>query len=495
MSAWFVGRPTRRDAEAMDRPLTAQQAFGTRPAVQRYALALVGPALATGIGVGIGSVRTTSAALVYLLVVLPVVTFGGRGPGIVASVLSFLGLNFFFTPPRHTLSVSKYDDLVALVVFLSVAVLVAALTSIGNAERDRARRREYEARSLYALSTRLLSTDELDSVLTELVRHVRQLFDLDACEIRGPDASGALARSGEEIPAGSSVVEIPLQGGSGSFGTLVLAPGRARFGEPERRVASILAQQLGAALERATLEREAREARVAAEAARVRQALLSAVSHDFRTPLSTIKAALTTLVPPTGDTVAVLSEEDVVDLVKASIEETERLERLVSNLLDLTRLRSGSLAPSRVAISVHEVLEDALAASRRALGQRTLELKVRDDVPLIDVDPVQVGQVLRNVIENAVRYAPANAPIRVTVSPWHDNVEVRVSDRGPGIPADQRDAVFEEFFRGGDDQSGGTGLGLAIARAIMRAHTGDIWVEETPGGGATLAMRFPASKR
>jgi two-component system sensor histidine kinase KdpD len=480
----------------MDRPLTAQQAFGTRPAVQRYALALLGPALATGIGVAIGSVRTTSAALVYLLVVLPVVTFGGRGPGIVASVLSFLGLNFFFTPPRHTLSVSKYDDLVALVVFLSVAVLVAALTSIGNAERDRARRREYEARSLYALSTRLLSTDELDAVLSELVGHVRQLFDLDACEIRGQDGSGVLARSGEEISAGSTtVVEIPLQGASGSFGSLVLAPGRARFGEPERRVASILAQQLGAALERATLEREAREARVAAEAARVRQALLSAVSHDFRTPLSTIKAALTTLVPPTGDTVAVHSEEDIVELVKASIEETERLERLVSNLLDLTRLRSGSLAPSRVAISAQEVLEDALAASRGALGRRTVELKVRDDVPLIDVDPVQVGQVLRNVIENAVRYAPDGAPIRVTVSPWHDDVEVRVSDRGPGIPADQRDAVFEEFFRGGDDHSGGTGLGLAIARAIMRAHTGDIWVEETPGGGATLAMRFPASKR
>jgi two-component system sensor histidine kinase KdpD len=467
---------------------------GVRPALVRYGLALLGPGLATAIGLGIGSARTTSAALVYVLVVLPVVTFGGRGPGVVASLLSFLGLNFFFTPPRHTLSVSKYDDLIALVVFLSVALLVAALTSIGKAEGDRARRREFEARSLYAISTRLLSTDELDAVLVELVDHVRTLFDLDACEIRSADGSHVLARAGtgtSEVPA----IEIPLQGGSGAFGTLVLQPGRSRFGEPERRVAAILAQQIGASLERATLEHEAREARVATESARVRQALLSAVSHDFRTPLATIKAALTTILPGKERRVAVRAEEDIAELVQTSIEETERLERLVTNLLDLTRLRSGSLSPSRIDIPVQELVDDALVASRRSVGPREVDLRIRPDVPLADVDPVQVGQVLRNVIENAARYAPNGTPIRITVAPWHGDIEIRVSDRGPGIPAEEREAVFEEFFKGGDGRSAGTGLGLAIARAIMRAHGGDIWAEETPGGGATLAMRFPAVRQ
>jgi len=475
----------------MERSTLRSPDLELRPALVRYGLALLGPALATGIGLAIGSARTTSAALVYLLVVLPVVTLGGRGPGIVASVLSFIGLNFFFTPPRHTLSVSKYDDLIALVVFLSVAVLVAALTSIGKAEGDRARRREFEARSLYAISTRLLSTDALDAVLVELVDHVRTLFDLEACEIRSRDDTTVLARSG--IEGEGATVEIPLQGGSGTFGTLVLRPGRSRFGEPERRVAAILAQQIGASVERATLEREAREARVATESARVRQALLSAVSHDFRTPLATIKAALTTILPGRGDHIAVHAEEDVAELVQTSIEETERLERLVTNLLDLTRLRSGSLSPSRIDIPVQELIDDALVASRRSVAAREVDLRIRPDVPMAEVDPVQAGQVLRNVIENAARYAPNGTPIRITAAPWHGDIEIRVADRGPGIPSEEREAVFEEFFRGGDGRSAGTGLGLAIARAIMRAHGGDIWAEETPGGGATLAMRFPAA--
>jgi two-component system sensor histidine kinase KdpD len=467
--------------------------FVMRPAAQRYALAVIGPGIATAVALGIGSARTTAAALIYLLAVLPVVTLGGRGPGVVASALSFVGLNYYFTPPRHTLSVSKSDDLIALVVFLSVAIVVATLTSIGNAERDRARRREYETRSLYEISTRLLTAEGVEPVLAELVDHVKVLFELDSCEIRDPEGAviASSTATDSQRDEQSRSIEISLQGSSRGFGSLVLRQGSARFGEPERRVASIFAQQLAVALERATFEREAREARVAAEAARVRQALLSAVSHDFRTPLASIKAALTSIVPARSQGEPLPAPEDIVELVRTSIEETERLERLVSNLLDLTRLRSGSFAPRRIAVPVRDIVEEALNASKGLLEGRKIDVRIRDDVSDVDVDPVQVGQVLRNVVENAAAYSPRGSPIRIVVAPWREQVEIRVSDNGPGIPHSERDAVFEEFFRGGDGASGGTGLGLAIARAILRAHGGEIWAEETPGGGATLAMRLP----
>jgi len=477
----------------MDTPSGSSRPVAVRPALQRYALAVIGPAVATLIGLGIGSARTTAAALIYLLVVLPVVTLGGRGPGVVASALSFLGLNYYFTPPRHTLSVSKSDDLIALVVFLSVAIVVATLTSIGNAERDRARRREYETRSLYEISTRLLTADVVEPVLAELVEHVKMLFELRSCEIKDPNgvviasSTGVATARDDDQPA----IEIPLHGSSRQFGSLMLRQGGARFGEPERRVASIFAQQLAVALERATFEREAREARVAAEAVRVRQALLSAVSHDFRTPLASIKAALTSIVPAHQVNDVLPAADDIIELVRTSIEETERLERLVSNLLDLTRLRSGSFAPRRIAVPVRDIIEEALKAAKGLLDTRSIDVRIRDDVSDVDVDPVQIGQVLRNVVENAATYSPSGSPIKIVVAPWREQVEIRVSDSGPGIPAGDRDAVFEEFFRGGDGTSGGTGLGLAIARAILSAHGGQIWVEETPGGGATLAMRLP----
>jgi two-component system, OmpR family, sensor histidine kinase KdpD len=484
-----VGTAAWRDAEVMEAsPITTRE-------WPRYLRGFAVPVLATGVGLAVGEDRTAAAALIYLLFVLPVATLSGRGPAIVASLLSFLGLNFFFTPPRHTLSVSKSDDLIALVVFLSVALVVSALASRSASERDRARRREYEARSLYSISTRLLTTQDLEPVLGELAAHVRTLFGLTGCQITTVDEHGAVLTGTLEGDVGTDPVRMPLEGSSRNFGTLAMNPGRDGFGEPEQRVAQIFAQQLAAALERATLEREAREARVAAEAASVRQALLSAVSHDFRTPLSSIKAALTALVPSPQEEIVPPSEEDRAELLSTALEETRRLERLVTNLLDLTRLRSGSLSPSRTILTVQDLLDEALEASRRLLVSNPVELKVRDDVAKVDVDPVQVGQVFRNVLENAVRYAPTRSPIRITAGPWRDSVEIRIADRGSGIAEGEREAVFEEFFRGGDGRSAGTGLGLAIARALVRANDGDIWAEETPGGGATIAIRLPMAGR
>jgi two-component system, OmpR family, sensor histidine kinase KdpD len=463
----------------------------------RYLAGVAGPVLATLVGLGIGEERTTTAALVYLLAVFASAAVGGLGPGVLASILSFLGLNFFFTPPRRTFTVGKTDDLIALVVFLTVGMAVSWLVAVGLSQRARAERRELEARSLYAISSRMLASADLDAALAELAASIRHLFDLARCEVRIREQDGTLAlraADGERPAQPAEEIAVPLSTADRDLGALVLIPGAARLGEAERRVASIFARQTAAALERGLLEQEAREARLAAETNRVRRALLSAVSHDFRTPLASIKTALTALTPGSGVDGAPpeLSSMDAQELLRTALEETERLERLVANLLDLTRIRSGALAPERVPIPVDDVIEDALAGLRRPLADHRIEVMVRPDVPLLQVDPVQVGQVFRNVLQNAGNFAPDGTAIRIAASVWHGAVEVRVADRGPGIPSPDREAVFREFFRSGDGRRAGTGLGLAVSKAIVEAHGGAIWAEETPGGGATIVVRLPA---
>jgi len=458
----------------------------------RFAVAVAGPGAATLIALGIGSERSTAAALIYLLAVVATATVGGLGPGIIASALSFLGLNYFFTPPHHTLSVGKSDDLIALVVFVSVGMIVSTLVALGLGQRARAERREVEARSLYAISSRLLGTDDLGAALAELASSMVRLFGLARCEVRIAGEDGVVetrASAGETAAPEATSVGVPLATAERDLGALVLWPGHGPFGEAERRVAAIFARQTASALERGLLEREAREARVSVEADRVRRALLSAVSHDFRTPLASIKAALTTLTTGTGRH---LTDVDRKELVGTALEETERLERLVTNLLDLTRIRSGALAPERVAMPVEDVIEDSLAGLRTPLGEHRVSVFIRPDLPNVSVDPVQVGQVLQNVLQNAAKFSPPRSEIRIAASRWQGAVEVRIADKGPGIPAPDREAVFEEFYRSGDGRVAGTGLGLAVAKAIVLAHGGQIWVEDTPGGGTTVVVRLPA---
>ncbi len=456
----------------------------------RVAAAVLGPAAATGVGLAIGPEHGTAAALAYILAVLGVAVTAGLVAGIAASVLSFLGLNFFFTPPRRTFSVAKTDDLIALAVFLSVGIVVSGLVVLERSQRVRAERREYEARSLYAISSRLLGRGDLDEALAELARVLRQLFGLARCEVRVRDETEAMRVLSDGDAAGGRIVEIPLSSGPRDLGVLALEAGEEGLGEAERRVATIFARQTAAALERHALEREASEIRLTAETDRVRRAILSAVSHDFRTPLASIKASVTALL---AEGHGALGKEDTSELLRTALEETERLERLVANLLDLTRIRSGALSPERVAVPLEDILEDVMAALRSRLSERRIEVNIRPDVPRVLADPVQIGQVLRNILENAGKFAPAGSDIRVAAAPWHSSVELRIVDRGPGIDKEERSRVFEEFYRGGDGRAAGTGLGLAVAKAFVRANGGEIWIEGTPGGGTTVAIRLPAA--
>jgi two-component system sensor histidine kinase KdpD len=227
---------------------------------------------------------------------------------------------------------------------------------------------------------------------------------------------------------------------------------------------------------------------VDAEASTVRAALFGSVTHDLRTPLASIKASVTSLM----DEAVAFEPNERRELLRTILEETDRLNRLVANLLDLSRIRSGALVAAKVPVEPGELADLVVTRTRALFPDRAVELRLRGELPEIWVDPVQLDQVLTNLIENAVKFSPARSPVIVSVAGWRDGIQARVSDRGRGIPADERERVFEAFARGDTDGSTpGTGLGLAIARAIVGVHGGRIWVEETPGGGATLVFELP----
>jgi two-component system sensor histidine kinase KdpD len=257
--------------------------------------------------------------------------------------------------------------------------------------------------------------------------------------------------------------------------------------EAERGLLGSCAKQVAIALERARLDRELEEHRLTSETNQLRAALFSSVTHDLRTPLASIKASVTSLL---GD--GVLEPEQERELLQTVLEETDRLNRLVGNIVDLARMRSGALQPAREPTAVEDVLDSVLHRMRNVLAGVSVRAIVRPDLPEVMIDPVQVDQVLSNVLENAARFSPPGGDVLVSIAAWRDGVQVRVVDQGPGVPLEDRERVFEPFYRadaGGG--RGGSGLGLAIARAVVLAHGGRIRIEGGPSGGTAVVFELP----
>jgi two-component system, OmpR family, sensor histidine kinase KdpD len=456
------------------------------------ALAVVGPGVAFGLGLAIARSSLVGATSLCLLAVVVAAAFGGLASGLLASVVAFLGLNFFFTEPYHTFTVSRGADLIALFVFLVVSVLVGALLSRAIEERAGAERRVAEARFLDRITARLISGEGLEKALGEFARDLVALFGLRRCEIRPANQAAIVA----EAPGGSAAepegprLEVPL--GSPAAGVLIAVRGGGTpsFGAAERSFVQALAGQAGLALERAVLDDEVRNARVDVEANRLRAALFSSVTHDLRTPLASIKASASGLLDPTVS----YSPGQREEVLRTIVEESDRLNRLVANLMDLARMRAGALAPACEPVWIGDLVNAVLARMRKRLEAFTVRVTIRPDVPAVSADPMQVDQVLTNIIENAARFTPPGGEISVSAARWRDTVQLRIADRGPGIPEPEREQVFEEFFsRDAGAGRGGSGLGLAIARAIVIAHGGRIWVEGTAGPGAVFVVELPVA--
>jgi two-component system, OmpR family, sensor histidine kinase KdpD len=467
----------------------------------RLTSALVGLAAST-VSTGLALVVHPSPALgvvaIYLLGVVGAAAIGGAIAGVVASVVSFVLLNYFFTAPRYTFRVANADDVVSLIVFLVVAVIVGALVSRAVAERARAARNEREARLLSYFATKVMSGERLDHVLDDFAGSLLEALRLGRCDIRartGDESIEATRTRAGAVDGPSASVPIGAGGEVGVL-TAVRPAGQPDFDDDERRLLGEAAKQVTIALDRALLDAQVARARVEAEANRARAALFSSVTHDLRTPLASIKAAVTTLLQegPRGrgrePSEVVLDDDQRRELLTTVLEETDRLNRVLGNLLELAKVRAGALVPAKQLTAVDEVVESVLHRMAGRLSGVRVRTVLRD-VAEVPVDPVQLDQVITNLLENAVRFSPPGGEVMISVAPWRGSVQLRIADQGPGIPVEERERVFDAFYRGDSDERSGSGLGLAIARAIVLAHGGRIRIEGTPAGGAAVVIELP----
>jgi two-component system, OmpR family, sensor histidine kinase KdpD len=459
--------------------------------VSRWArVALAGvlpPGVSTLLALVPYGISTATAALGYVLAVVAAAATGGLPAGLTASLLSFLALNFFFTEPFHTFRVNKVEDLLALGAFVLVSLIVGTLLSTALSERARAERREREARLQQGLGARLLAGEATEVVLSSFARSAVELFGLLACEVItefGAARVGALEGSDDNRAVSSEKFTMVARGRE--VGQILAVPGlsRPRLGPEERHVIQGLANQLALALDGIRLASEAHQARLEGEKDRLRAALFSSVTHDLKTPLASIKASVTGLL----DLGVKFSPADHRELLDTISQEEERLSRLIGNLLYLSRIRAGAVAPEKSPSDLQDLIE---AVVGRSVRDHPFRLAFAEDLSAVPIDVVQIDQALTNILENAAKFAPIGSPITLEAAQGQDMVEVRVEDRGPGIPPQDRERVFEPFVRGEGHPNAGTGLGLSIARAIVEAHGGNILIEDTPGGGATVLFTLP----
>ena len=423
------------------------------------------------------------ALLVYLLAVVAIAAVGGVWPALGASVAAFLLANWYFTPPLHQWTIHEGKDLISLVVFLLVAGVVSALVHTAARRSAEAARARAEAETLALLGGQLMAEED---PLPVLIGTLRTAFGLGAIAV--------LQRSGDswvvETSTGAPVPQSPDDGDLSiaidpEMELVVVGPDLA---VDDLALLQAFTGQLALALERRQLRAEAAVAAGLAEANDLRAALLAAVSHDLRTPLSSIKAAATSLLQQDVDWTPQATRELLVTID----EEADRLNTLVGNLLDMSRLQSGGLQ-----LVMRDVgLEEVVPAAIKGLGERahSVDVSVDETLPRVHADAALLERAFANIIDNAITWSPNGFPVRVDACRVAERVDVRVVDRGPGIPPGQRDRMFQPFQRLGDRSNGtGTGLGLAVARGFVDAMGGEITVEDTPGGGLTVVVSLEAA--
>ncbi len=494
--------PVRRRAIPTDWP-----AYGRATAVV---------ALATGVAwLMVPFFELSNLIMAYLLGIVVVAMRHGRGASLLASVLSVAAFDFFFVPPYFTFAVSDVRYIFTFAVMLVVGLVISGLTARIRAQASAARHREQRTDALYAMSRELASTRGVDELLTIAVRHISEVFRSQLVVVL-PDAGGGLApwKGGQyEMDAnelgvsrwvyehrqraglgtstlpGASALYLPLIASRGPVGVLGVRPAdRHSLDAPEQlRQLETFANQTALAIERALQADETQEARVRMETERLRNSLLSSVSHDLTTPLAAITAAVNAILGD-GSRLDAQARRELLESVR---EEAERLNRLVQNLLEMTRLESGALQLKKEWHPLEEVVGAALTRLGKRLAGRRVTTRVPPDLPLVPIDKVLIEQVLVNLLDNAVKHTPPGSPINILTTATDQAVTVEVADRGPGLPPGEEHKVFEKFYRAEPGDGRGTGLGLSICRGIVRAHGGRIWAQNLPEGGVAFLFTLP----
>jgi two-component system sensor histidine kinase KdpD len=459
-------------------------------------------ALVIGVYHRFGHVNNTTVALTLLLVILGLSTFWGLVEATVASVAAVLGFNFFFLPPVGTLTIAEPQNWVALFAFLVTAFTANQLSARARRQTAEAVARRHELERLFELAQSLLRTSGSRDAIRDMVNHVCRVFQVEAAAFytkasdefsrSGPEAfaisdeklRGAAAEESIYVYADGLSAIVPVRLGGQSLGSLGLAGAL-----PSQEVLNAVAYLVAVGIERARAVEEAARAEAARQSEMLKSALLDALAHDIKTPLTSIKAAATSLLggerPP--------ADRELLSIID---EEADRLNRIAAEVVAMARIEAGKLHPDKQPHAIAEIIANTVAELRVLLGKRPVAIHVPAPLPKVEVDFEFVQQVLKQLLDNAARYSPEGSPLEIRAELQYNTIVVSVADRGPGVDEDERVRIFDKFFRGRRNRfaTQGTGMGLAIAKGIVEAHGGKLWVTSEPGQGSVFSFSLPVYK-
>ncbi len=490
--------------------------------------------------------KIPDSLLLYLLVVLALSSICGRFIALLSSLVAFFLFDFLFVAPLYSLIITKFSDFLTLIVFLVTAVITSQLTAALRRYASQAQRREYETRILYDLVRATNHEDDLEHQLRIFVQAMIEVFShagIRACTLLLPDpTSGMLTHTITAVSTGKppqislaevlqamqtmqnarpldivadsslpthqairliplkteqqvlGVLRLVLEADPYSLGLDLLAGSENGPANSQTVFFRMFLEQAVILIERGRLRHESVRIQILQQTDTLRAALLSSVSHDLRTPLAAIMTAATSL----QQTEAQLDEEAHHSLATLIEHESRRLNRLVENLLDMSRIEGGALRPQKIWYPLGELVRDVLGRMYLFLQGRMIQLTIPDDLPAVELDYIQIDQVVTNLLENAVRYTPAGSPLDIHVQLAGTSLKVDVADRGPGIAEAERTLIFDKFYRVqgksyAAEPARGSGLGLSVCRGLVEAHNGLIWVEPREGGGAVFSFTLPYS--
>ena len=458
----------------------------------------------------------THVIMFYLLTVVVASLRLGFRPALLTALLGVLAFDFFCIPPYYSFAVADTKDLITFAGLFTVGAVISTLVDRARSQTETIRTREVQTTNLYALSRRLASAVGLQDILNTVIRHVSEALPGQVAILipegeslplaaSSPKISlgekeksvalwafrnGQMAGRGTETLSSSEFLYLPLQTGARAVGVMgiKMEPAGEELAPERRRLLEAFSNQAALAIERAYLAQEAERAQLLRATERLERSLLNSISHDLRTPLSSIMGTLSSL----RDEGNVPGDESRRELIDLALEEAERMNRFVGNLLDITRLEAGVLKVKKELYDLQDLLGSCLASLESRLTGRKTRIQIPPDLPLIPMDSVLMAQVLVNLMENALKYSPPDGIIEVTGRRGENCVKIEVADQGPGVPQEHLGRIFNKFFRfKRTEEVGGTGLGLAISKGIVEAHEGMIWAENRPEGGFKIVFTLP----
>jgi two-component system, OmpR family, sensor histidine kinase KdpD len=422
--------------------------------------------------------------LIYLIPVMLVTALWGLTPGVLAGFAAFLAFNYYFIPPYFELTVHHTQDLITLIIFLVVSVVMSQIIGQAKEGTATARAREWEATRMYELISSLSGMHDYHSIAERLATHTLETFQALASEVRVDGKTPADAftvRCPEDFsPAGRSTLRIPMLTVRGIEGEIRLWLDRPELTHSEIRLLETFANQGALSLERCRLSQAESRAQVLEESDRLKSSILNSVSHELRTPLASIKASVSSLRSGEVDWNSA-SRPELLEVIE---EETDNLNQLVGNLLDMSRIEAGALNPVKKWNALDDLIRESIHKMRSSLTAHTITLNIPTDLPLIPADYIQMERVFINLFSNSVKYAPPHTEIKVSAALRPDQtVLVKVVNQGPSVPDEDLEKIFDKFYRiTAADRVTGTGLGLSICKGIIQAHGGKIWAQNSKEG-------------